>query len=232
MKRKLRVGLILLILVAMLLGSGPHGIRAQESTQFKIENSVILQDTNEQPEEGNSIQTDIRRNNRLGKEGFSALIGETPLRISLTKTSLDYSESTIGVGMENETLVKIMYTIEGGYALYMGYRQGAHTATVFNATGCNNDTNKCFTSSAKPWTASNVYGFGYTVQGKGATPDFVDQTYFRPFSVISTQDPSGALAAEGQAKDEPISLRTRLNRARPEQGTFSQNIIITVLHDW
>lgn len=232
MKAMLCVGFILLILIGVPLATSHVNIVAQESKQFKIENTTILQDSSEPSEEGDSPAIDLRRDSRLNKEGFSALIGETPLRISLEKTNLDYSSSQEGIGLENDTRVKIMYTIEGGYALYLGARPGVYTASVFSSTGCGNDMNKCFSASAKPWIDSDVYGFGYTVQGPGAAPDFVNQTYFRPFSAITTQDPSGTLAAEGQAKDETIELKTRLNRARPEQGTFSQNIVITVLHDW
>lgn len=232
MKRRLLVGLILIALVGVPAASHSMKSYAQQSEQFKIESSVVLQDSNDGVQEGNSLQLDKRRNTRLVKEGFSALVGETLIRIGLSKTELDYTPGSSRIGLENESSVKIMYTTEGGYALYLGARPGAHTASIFNATGCDRGMNKCFTTSAKPWITSDVYGFGYTIQGRGAAPDFINQSYFRPFSLITTQDPSGALAAEGQARDESISFRTRLNQAQPIQGTFSQNIVITVLHDW
>lgn len=232
MKRTVIMGLVILVVLfvpRIKQGSQPN---AQESEQFKIEDTVILQDINEPAVEGVPMHADQRRNTRLSRDGFSALLGETPLRVSIGKTHLDFKDSPIGVGKEAETDVKIMYTNEGGYTLYSGLRAGGYTNAVFNATGCSGGTNKCFTTEAKPWLDSGVFGFGYNLQGMGAEPDFIDRTYFRPFGILTTQDPSGVLGARGQAKEAILKLKVRLNQARAEQGTFTQNAVITVLHDW
>ncbi|MBI1862911.1 hypothetical protein HYS00_02210 [Candidatus Microgenomates bacterium] len=232
MKRALIIGSILLLLVSLTSIVPLSYTNAQESEQFKIEGATILQDTSDQKTAGTPIQSDQRRAARLSREGYSALIGETPLRSSFTKTNLDFNDSPNSGSSVAESTVKIIYTKTGGYAVYLGERQGLHTASVFLATGCDGDMNRCFSSYARPWLESDIYGFGYTVTGTGSSPDFVSQDYFRPFSVLTTQNPAGNLVAEGQAREAMIGLKMKLNQARPKQGSFSQPVVITVLHDW
>lgn len=232
MKRALIIGSILLLLISLASLLPSIWVNAQESEQFKIEGATVLQDTDNQKTVGTPIQSDQRRVTRLSRDGYSALIGETPLRSSFSSTNLDFNDGTNSGSSTAESAVKIIYTKTGGYAVYLGERQGLHTTSVFLATGCDGDMNRCFSSYARPWLEPDIYGFGYTVTGTGSSPDFVSQNYFRPFSVLTTQSPAGNLVAEGQAKEATIGLKLKLNQARPKQGSFSQPVVITVLHDW
>lgn len=232
MKQAMPLGFILLTLLSLTTFPPGNAARALESEQFKIEGSTILQDAEDKMTPAVPVQTDRRRSGRLVKEGFSALIGEAPIRASLSKTNLDFSDSPkAGVNIA-ESAVKIMYTESGSYAIYAGERQGAHTTTVFHATGCDSDTNKCFTRYARPWLKLDVFGFGYSVSGPGTAQDIVNEAYFRPFQVLTSQSPAGNMIAEWQAKEAAFNLKLKLNQARPEQGSFSQPVVITVLHDW
>lgn len=233
MKSTLVTGLMVLALLALPMARVSMNSVAQESEQYRIEGATILQDNNEAEVADVTTQSDIRRNARLEKDGFSALIGETPLRVNIQKSILDYGDMTDDVGKTAETPVKIIYTKDGGYSVYAGVRVTTATNEMFNPTGCDYGIHKCFTALAAPWIMQEVSGYGYHIDGDGAAPDFIDQTYFRPFAVVNTVFPTGALVALGEgAPENQITLKTRLNEAKPKQGTFLQTVVITTLNDW
>lgn len=233
MKSTFVTGLMLLALLTLPMFRVSVQTTAQESEQYRIEGATILQDNNEPEAADVTTRSDIRRNTRLAKDGFSALIGETPLRMNVQKSILDYGDNIDDVGKIAETPVKIIYTKDGGYSLYAGVRVSTATNEMFNPTGCDYGINKCFTALAAPWVMPEVAGYGYHIDGVGAAPDFIDQTYFRPFAVVNTVFPTGALVALGEgAPENQIILKTRLNEAKPKQGTFLQTIVITALNDW
>ncbi len=59
------------------------------------------------------------------------------------------------------------------------------TATIPD-TSCNGGSDTCSVTLAKPWTDTTQYGFGYNMSGDDIPVDFVDSTYFRPFSFSSS----------------------------------------------
>lgn len=59
------------------------------------------------------------------------------------------------------------------------------TATIPN-TSCNGGTNTCIDNQAKPWTDTHQYGFGYNMSGTDIPTDFLDPTYYRPFTASTS----------------------------------------------
>jgi len=58
-------------------------------------------------------------------------------------------------------------------------------ATIPN-TSCNGNGQTCGEESAAPWTDNTKYGFGYNMSGDDIPSDFIDSTYFRPFSTVNS----------------------------------------------
>lgn len=47
-------------------------------------------------------------------------------------------------------------------------------------TSC--DSGNCTTTSAAVWSSNSAYGFGYNMKGQDISLDFINDSYFRPFS--------------------------------------------------
>lgn len=232
MKSSFVVAALFLILVSSPYVLDDITVRSQSSEEYRLEEATILQDNPVVPKGVVPVQTDGGRNSRLSKEGFSALIGDNALRVSLENTKIDLKDDPNGVGVSGKAAVKIMYTDKEGYALYLGRKSSSHSSNSVNATGCDMGAARCFVTHARPWTQPQSYGYGYSLRGNGVLPDFVSDTYFRPFSTVTSLDPMGIFVAGGQGKGQSVSLNVRLNSRGREPASFTDTIVLTVLHDW
>jgi hypothetical protein len=114
--------------------------------------------------------------------GFWYIKTIIPFRFTLTNLDIDF-----GVLIPNNFATKfsILTVSNGGAGGYQVTAQenglltsSGGTATIPN-TSCDNS---CTVSSAQPWVNTANPGFGYNMSGTDIPVDFINSTYYRPFS--------------------------------------------------
>lgn len=119
------------------------------------------------------------------KAGFWYVFPVIPFSFTISDLSVNFGTLTVGTPSTQTNLLSVSAGGAGGYQVTAS--ESASLATLGGSatlpdTTCNGGANACTQSQAKIWSDNTKYGFGYNVSGNDVPSDFIDSTYFRPFS--------------------------------------------------
>jgi hypothetical protein len=142
------------------------------------------------------------------------------LQVSLDNLQISFTGLSPGILRHTTNNLEIRSTVPLGYSLYAIQNKPLHLSTVipnFNPlssrqviAGTTCDAKDCTITRAAVWKNPNTPGFGYTVKGEDALPEFIGDRY-RPFPALSIPGQQPALIA-----------------SRPNYGQLLHNQLITV----
>lgn len=99
-------------------------------------------------------------------------------------------------------------------------------ATTIPDTSCDGGVETCTETSAKSWTSSSKYGFGYNMSGDDVPADFTSSNHYRPFpSLASSESPAVVMSSTNVTSSSVASMKFKLNVA-PDQADGTYRTII------
>ena len=79
--------------------------------------------------------------------------------------------------------------------------------------------------AATAWTDNTRYGFGYNVSGSDADTEFVNSTYFRPFPIQGTDQPSLVMSKNSATASSSATVTYKINISGSQAaGTYQNGI--------
>ena len=166
---------------------------------------------------GQSFAEKFSSDGYIVRAGFQYLKSIIPFSFSISDISMDFGTLTPSSPSTQTTNLTVSFGGAGQYIVTGIEETPLQTFNGSNSipdTSCDGGVNTCTTSSAKVWTSTSKYGFGYNMSGDDIPADFTDTTYFRPF-------PDRSAAAT------PITLMTSTNVGRSRQSTVTFKINIS-----
>lgn len=80
----------------------------------------------------------------------------------------------------------------------------------------------CTTTTAKQWTSSSTYGFGYGVTGQDMAADFINTNYYRQFPAQSQSESSAVFMTSiyaGKARTANVNIKANID-GQQAAGTY------------
>ncbi len=163
------------------------------------------------------------------KAGFQYIHSIIPFRFSISNTLLDFGSLTPNTPKTVQTTLTVYFGGAGDYKVTVAelgpLRTLDNTSTIPD-TSCDGGTNTCTESSAKPWTSSLAYGFGYNMSGDDIPNDFIDSTYYRPFpDKLSGESPEIIMTSQNVGKNRQATMTLKVNVSPVQPAGNYQTIL-------
>lgn len=168
-------------------------------------------------------------NGYIVKAGFQYIHSIIPFAFSISNIRIDFGEMTPDVPKTGTTGLTVSF---GGAGQYQVTAQELGPLTLIGQsptvpnTGCDGGGNTCTTTTAKPWTLSSAYGFGYGMSGQDIPADFIDSTYYRPFpDRLLSQSPAVVMSNTNVGKNRQSTVTFKLNISGSQAAGTYQTVI-------
>lgn len=161
------------------------------------------------------------------KAGFQYVRDPFPFAFTISNIELDYGSLVPGTP---STLTNTLYITNGsayGYTVkVIEDHPLKHSVSVDTIPDTTCDiASPCTITDATPWTVNTRYGFGYNVAGADADTDFVDSTYFRPFPIQGTDQPSLVMSKASPVASSSATVTYKINvSGNQAAGTYQNGI--------
>lgn len=174
----------------------------------------------------------------LVKSGFQ-YIHDTlaPFSFRVNDLSIELGTLIPNIGSTDTNIITITAPSGKGYQIMaIANRQlSLDNGITIPPTACDDG---CTTSSSRPWTDTNSFGFGFNAiginssgaaTGVGTSNYFLDQTYYRPFASLSTspsEEPQIIMSENSTTKDHSarISYKSLISPVQ-SAGSYENAII-------
>lgn len=189
---------------------------------------------------GQAAAKEFQSNGYIVKAGFQYIYSRIPFTFSLSTVRVDLgtlipnTPSTGTVGLE------VSFGGAGQYLVTARADNPLSTNTYSNTipfTSCDGGVNTCTITVAKPWTNASLYGFGYNMAGEDIPTDFIDGTYYRPFSNLAVPEtPAVVMQSTNVTADisptpnpafTPAPVLTGVPRDTVHQSTMTMKVTIS-----
>lgn len=161
------------------------------------------------------------------KAGFQYVYDPNPFTFTISDIDLDYGSLVPGTP---STLTNILTINTGGAYGYAVKAIEDHSLKLISGTDTIPDTScdlatPCTITDATPWTDNARYGFGYNANGTDADTEFVNNTYFRPFPIQGTDQPSTVMSKNTPATNSNVTITYKVNISGSQAaGTYQNGI--------
>ena len=176
---------------------------------------------------GQTAQGEFNSSGFTVKAGFQYVYDSTPFTFTISDIDLEYGTLVPGT----PSVLTNILTITTGSAY--GYTIKAiedHSLKLTTGSDTIPDTScdlasPCTVSDATPWTDNTRYGFGYNVNGTDADPEFVNNTYFRPFPIQGVDQPATVMSKNTQTSTSSATVTYKVNISGSQAaGTYQNGI--------
>ena len=143
---------------------------------------------------GQAAAKEFQSNGYTIKAGFQYVYARIPFTFSLSSIHIDFGTPLPNTPVTAPLTLKVSF---GGAGQYLVTARADSPLTRQTGTDtipftlCDGGINTCTISSAKQWTLTSAYGFGYGMTGQDIPADFTNSTYYRPFpSLLASEAPA------------------------------------------
>lgn len=214
------------VVASLLLGmiTGEVSAVSMDSSRFNIESANVTTGS------GNSSSSGYKISDTLGqlaagqfsstgyviKAGFQYLHSIIPFRFSISNISINFGSLIPNTPVTVTTNLTVSFGGAGQYQVTAIEEGGLKTlgGNAIPDTSCNGGGDTCSESSAKVWSSTSAYGFGYGMSGNDIPADFIDSTYFRPFP-------------DRTAAESPATIMTNVNVGKNRISTLAFKVNIS-----
>lgn len=134
---------------------------------------------------GQSAAKEFASNGYTIKAGFQYVYSRIPFTFSVSNTKVDLGALLPNFFHKGQLTLKVSFGGAGQYIVTTRadgpFKQITGNESI-PATMCDGGVNTCTITLAKPWTSTSSYGFGFNMTGQDIASDFINNTYYRPFS--------------------------------------------------
>jgi hypothetical protein len=191
---------------------------SKSSASYKLNDTV-----------GQTAQGEFNSAGYTIKAGFQYVISSIPFSFTISDIDLDYGSLVPGT----PSILSNVLTVTNGSAYGFTVKTiEDHPLKLVSGTDTIPDSacdlaTPCSITDATPWTDNGRYGFGYNVAGTDKDPDFVNSTYYRPFPIQGSDQPSSVMlrstvtAATGSAAT--VNYKVNISGSQAA-GTYQNGI--------
>ncbi|MFH1827079.1 MAG: hypothetical protein ABH812_01435 [bacterium] len=181
---------------------------------------------------GQSFAEKFQSDGYIVKAGFQYINSIIPFSFSISDTSINFGTLAVDTPSTQTTTLTVSFGGAGQYQVTGIEETPLQTFDGTNSitdTSCDGGANTCTINTAKPWTSSTKYGFGYNMAGNDISADFTDSTYFRPFPDRSSADSPQVLMTSsnvGRSRQSTVTFKANISNLQPA-GTYRSIINFT-----
>lgn len=161
--------------------------------------------------------------------GFQYIYGLSEFSFRISSLDIDLGELQPG-SFSSQAHELSITTRSGGYAVLARAEHPLEQddGTNIPFTSCDNN---CTLTNAEPWTITNNAGFGFSVAGINRSPDFINNTYFRPFANGATSEPASVIATSNNVvNDDSLTVTYKATiLGSQEAGSYQTAIEYTAV---
>ncbi len=176
---------------------------------------------------GQTAQGEFNSAGYTVKAGFQYVLDPNPFSFTISDIDLDYGSLVPGTP---STLTNTLTITTGGAYGYTVKAIEDHSLRLVSGTDTIPDTScdlatPCTITDATPWTDNSRYGFGYNASGTDADPEFVNNTYFRPFPIQGTDQPATVMTKNIPTSNSSVTVTYKVNISGSQAaGTYQNGI--------
>lgn len=191
---------------------------------------------------GQAAAREFQSNGFIVKAGFQYIYSRTPFTFSLSTSQMDFGTLIPNTPATLPLTLSVSFGGAGQYIVTaradspLTRRVGAQTIPF---TICNGGVDTCTISSAKTWTSTSAYGFGYSMTGEDIPTDFISSNYYRPFAnllaveapqiVMSSVDVTDELSPTPNPTYTPAPQLTGVERDTVHESTMTMKVNISAI---
>lgn len=187
-----------------------------DSNQYRIQFGTIgtgggkMEDTDDNTYKltstlGQAAAKEFQSNGFIVKAGFQYIYSRTPFTFSLSTSQLNFGTLIPNTPATMPLTLSVSFGGAGQYIVTaradgpLTRRAGSQTIPF---TICNGGVDTCTISSAKTWTSTSAYGFGYSMLGEDVPSDFTSSNHYRPFSSLASLEAPQIVMSSINVTDE------------------------------
>ena len=226
--------LFFLILTSSFLPlTSPAMAQRMDSGQYRIQFPNVNFGSNNQSSTNYDLSTTIGQlaakefssSGYIVKAGFQYIHSIIPFTFSISNRNINFGSLSPDTPATGTTTLTVSFGGAGQYlvkAIEKGPMTTQSGSNTIPDTSCNGGAQTCTETSANVWNVSTAYGFGYNMSGTDIPADFVNSTYFRPFSDFDAAESPQTVMSSTNVTDSSQSTMTFKVNVSPLQpaGTY------------
>lgn len=194
------------------------GAKDQDSTNYNLSSTL-----------GQSAANQFSSAGYIVKAGFQYIHSIIRFRFTVSNTNINFGSLNSDTPVTATTNLTVNFGGAGQYLVTAAEEDKLRTITAANNipdTSCDGGVNTCTISTAKPWTSSAAYGFGYNMSGNDIPATFTNSTYFRPFANTANGDnPVTVMSNVDVGKNRSSTMTLKVNVSSIQAAGTYQTII-------
>lgn len=218
---------VIAFLIVSVLSFGFTGIVQavkMESPRFQIDNANVNSAAGDKSSSNYKLSDTIGQtaagqfssSGYIVKAGFQYINSIIPFEFSISDINVSLGTLVPSTPSTATTVLSVSFGSAGQYQVTAIEEGPLSTLTGSNSipdTTCDGGAETCNESTAKTWSSSSAYGFGYNMTGSDIASDFLSASHFRPFP-------------DRSAAESPAVIMTSPNVGRDRQATvtFKANV--------
>lgn len=162
------------------------------------------------------------------KAGFQYIHSKIPFRFTISNINIALGTLTPNTFSTATTGLIVSFGAAGQYQV-TAVEQGPLQTLSGNSipdTSCDGGANTCSETSAKTWTSTSAYGFGYNMSGTDIPADFTNGNFFRPFPDSTTSEtPSVVMSDTNVGVGSSATVTFKVNVSSIQAAGSYQTIV-------
>ncbi len=163
------------------------------------------------------------------KAGFQYLHSIIPFRFSISNIRINFGTVIASTPVTDTTNLTVSFGGAGQYqvtAEELGPMTSLAGGNTIPDTTCNGGADTCNETTAKVWTSTSAYGFGYNMTGQDIPVDFTDSTYYRPFpDRLLSESPAIVMSNTNVGKNRQSTVTFKLNVSAIQAAGTYQTVV-------
>ncbi len=230
----LNIGIALFLLAVVKI---PAYALNMESSQFMIQGGNVNIGAKDQTSSNYNLSTTLGQSaanqfssaGYIVKAGFQYIHSIIRFRFTVSNTNINFGSLNSDTPVTATTNLTVNFGGAGQYLVTAIEEDKLRTITGANNipdTSCDGGANTCTTSTAKPWTSSSAYGFGYSMSGNDIPATFTNSTYYRPFAnTANGNTPVTVMSNVDVGKNRSSTMTMKVNVSSVQAAGTYQTII-------
>lgn len=166
------------------------------------------------------------------RAGFWYIKSIIPFAFTISDLTIDFGTLTAQTPSTLTNMLSVSAGGAGGYQVTAIENDlltsSGGTATIAD-TSCDGGGDTCDETTAKPWTGSSKYGFGYNMSGNDVPATFIDSTYYRPFPSQTAEEQASTVMSRAQVgRDRTATVTYKINISGSQAAGDYQNYIMFI----
>jgi hypothetical protein len=163
------------------------------------------------------------------KAGFQYIRSIIPFRFSISNIRINFGSVIASNPVTDTSNLTVSFGGAGQYQVTV-QELGPMTSLVggntIPDTTCNGGAQTCNETTAKIWTSTSAYGFGYNMSGQDIPSDFTDSTYYRPFpDRLLSESPAIVMSNTSVGRNRQSTVTFKLNVSPVQTAGTYQTVI-------